>query len=386
MPLNESNITNKSSELLQIQEELLIQAQITEQIHDSIITTDLNGNIISWNYGSQLIFGYEKEDAIGKHISLLYLKGNSDVVDKTIKYLKVKDRFDTKINLLTQSNEIIQIEQTQSILKDDNNKPIRVIFYSKDITYKEVLRSEIDKQEKIIMEQSQHAAMGEMIGNIAHQWRQPLSVIATGASGMKIKKEHQLLDDEEFYKICDVIDENAQYLSRTIDDFKNFIRGDRVKKEFNFKKNIDSFLSLVDSTIKTNDITIICNVPDNITISGYPNELNQCFINIFNNAKDALKEKNIEDKLIFLTVSEDNENITSTILDNAGGIPDKIIVKIFEPYFTTKHQSQGTGLGLHMSYNIIVNGMNGTLRASNENFTYEGKDYTGAKFEITLPK
>ena len=148
MPLNESNITNKSSELLQIQEELLIQAQITEQIHDSIITTDLNGNIISWNYGSQLIFGYEKEDAIGKHISLLYLKGNSDVVDKTIKYLKVKDRFDTKINLLTQSNEIIQIEQTQSILKDDNNKPIRVIFYSKDITYKEVLRSEIDKQEK----------------------------------------------------------------------------------------------------------------------------------------------------------------------------------------------------------------------------------------------
>ena len=225
-----------------------------------------------------------------------------------------------------------------------------------------------------------------MIGNIAHQWRQPLSVIATGASGMKIKKEHQLLDDEEFYKICDVIDENAQYLSRTIDDFKNFIRGDRVKKEFNFKKNIDSFLSLVDSTIKTNDITIICNVPDNITISGYPNELNQCFINIFNNAKDALKEKNIEDKLIFLTVSEDNENITSTILDNAGGIPDKIIVKIFEPYFTTKHQSQGTGLGLHMSYNIIVNGMNGTLRASNENFTYEGKDYTGAKFEITLPK
>ncbi len=229
-------------------------------------------------------------------------------------------------------------------------------------------------------------AMGEMIGNIAHQWRQPLSVISTGATGMKMKKEYGILEDKDFYQICDAIDENAQYLSQTIDDFRNFIKGDNKPIRFDLKNDTDSFIKLVDSTIKKYHIQIILNLKENINVKGYPNELIQCFINIFNNSKDALIENNKEDeRYIFISQVVKNNRVTIEFKDNAGGIPQDIIEKIFEPYFTTKHQSQGTGLGLHMSYNLIVNGMNGIIHANNEEFEFDNKNYKGAKFTISIP-
>ncbi|MEA2016972.1 MAG: PAS domain-containing sensor histidine kinase [Campylobacterota bacterium] len=373
------------SELNDEQLEILQQAQIVHQIRDSIITTDLDGNILSWNLGSKVIFGYKEDEVIGKHISLIYLDGNQSIVSKSINFIKKQDRFDSKINLLNKENDILQIEQTLSILKDENNKPIRVIFYFKDISYKERLHSEINKKEKIILEQSQHAAMGEMIGNIAHQWRQPLSIISTAASGMKIEKEYGLLTDEKFNDTCDIIDENSQYLSQTIDDFQNFIKSDSIKKTFNLKKNIDSFLSLVDSIIKTHFIKIILDIPSDLMINSYPNELNQCLINIFNNAKDILSTLEQTDRYIFISASKKDDNISISFKDSGGGIDDEIINKIFQPYFTTKHQSQGTGLGLNIAYNIIVKSLNGNIEVKNSKYIYNNKQYLGAEFSITLP-
>lgn len=373
------------SELNDEQLEILKQAQIVEQIRDSIITTDLDGNILSWNLGSQVIFGYKEFEVIGKHISLIYLEGNRSIVSKSINFIKKQDRFDSKINLINKENDILQIEQTLSILKDGNNKAIRVIFYFKDISYKEQLHSEINKKEKIILEQSQHAAMGEMIENIAHQWRQPLSIISTAASGMKIEKEYGLLTDEKFNETCDIIDENSQYLSQTIDDFRNFIKSDSVKKIFNLKKNIDSFLSLVDSVVKTHFIKVILDIPSDIMINSYPNELIQCFINIFNNARDILDIVEEKNRYIFICVSEINDNVSISFKDNGGGIDNEIINKIFRPYFTTKHQSQGTGLGLNIAYNIIVKSMHGNIEVKNSKYIYNDKEYLGAEFIITLP-
>ncbi|RLA79865.1 MAG: hypothetical protein DRG78_12050 [Epsilonproteobacteria bacterium] len=377
MPFNLSELNDEQLEILQ-------QAQIVQQIRDSIITTNLDGDILSWNLGSKVIFGYKECEVIGKHISIIYLEGNRAIVKKSIDFIKKQDRFDSKINLINKENEILQIEQTLSILKDENNKPIRVIFYFKDISYKERLNSEINKKEKIILEQSQHAAMGEMIGNIAHQWRQPLSVISTAATGMKIEKEYGLLTDDKFNKTCDIIDENSQYLSQTINDFQNFIKGDSVKKIFNLKENIDSFLSLVDSVIKTNYINLIIDIPSDISINSYPNELNQCFINIFNNSKDILIEIKPKDRFIFISASQSKENIIISFKDSGGGIDSKIINKIFQPYFTTKHKSQGTGLGLNMTYNMITSSLNGNIEVKNSKYTYNENEYVGAEFIITL--
>ena len=228
------------------------------------------------------------------------------------------------------------------------------------------------------------AAMGEMIGNIAHQWRQPLSVISTASTGMKMQKEFDALSDEDFIKNCDAINDNAQYLSKTIDDFKNFIKGDRERHLFQLEDEINSFLNLIHGSIKSHNINTVINMQKDVELDGYPNELTQCLINIFNNAKDILQEKEIKNKLVFITTYIENNNAIITIKDNAGGIPQKVLPQVFDPYFTTKHKSQGTGLGLHMTYNLIVDGMNGTIEASNINYTYNDKKYNGAEFRITL--
>ena len=240
------------------------------------------------------------------------------------------------------------------------------------------------KKDKILNEQSKMVAMGEMIGNIAHQWRQPLSLISTAATGIIVEKKFNILNEDKLIETCNVINDNAQYLSRTIDDFKNFINGDRVKKVFILKKDIQSFLHLVDSSIKTNQIKVILDLQEDIEINGYENELIQCLINIFNNAKDALKEKEIENKLIFISTCIQKEKVVIKIKDNANGIQNEVLPHIFEPYFTTKHKSQGTGLGLHMTYNLIVDGMGGDIEVSNVTYNYENKKYTGAEFIITL--
>jgi signal transduction histidine kinase len=254
------------------------------------------------------------------------------------------------------------------------------------------LESRVDQEVKLnglhelkLFEQSKLVSMGEMIGNIAHQWRQPLSVISTGATGMKLQKEYNLLSDENFNKTCDAINDNAQYLSKTIDDFKNFVKGDREKKLFKLENDINSFLHLVEGTIKSNNIVMIIDLNDQIQIIGYENELLQCFINIFNNAKDALIEQKISNKFIFICTFIENGYAIIKIKDNAGGIPDKNLTKVFEPYFTTKHKSQGTGIGLHMTYNLIVDSMKGTIECSNVHYKYKNKSYIGAEVMIRIP-
>ena len=181
------------------------------------------------------------------------------------------------------------------------------------------------------------------------------------------------------------INEQTQFLSKTINDFRDFIKGDRIKKVFNLKDNIDSSLHFIEGAVKNNKINIVLDLKENIKIDGYENELMQCFINIFNNAKDALKEKVLKNRLIFISTHTNETKAIVAIKDNAGGIPKDIIDKVFEPYFTTKHKSQGTGLGLHMTYDLIVNGMGGTVEANNVEFKYDDKEYVGAEFVISLP-
>jgi PAS domain S-box-containing protein len=266
-----------------------------------------------------------------------------------------------------------------------SSAPLGIIDTKRTIISSAMDITELKQKEKLLFEQSKMASMGEMIGNIAHQWRQPLSVISTGVTGMKLQKEYGLLDDKLFYNTCDAINDNAQYLSKTIDDFKNFSKGDRTKKIFNLTNNIDSFLHLVEGTIKKNNISIILNLNNTIKVNGYENELTQCLINIFNNAKDALLGSKIEDRLFFIETVVDKNNIMIKLRDNAGGVPKDVLARIFEPYFTTKHKSQGTGLGLSMTYTFIVDGMKGKIEFENVNFKYNDKHYKGGEVIITLP-
>ncbi len=245
--------------------------------------------------------------------------------------------------------------------------------------------TEQKKKDKLLFEQSKLASMAEMIDNIAHQWRQPLSVIATSATGMQMKKEHGVLDDDDFHDSCEVINENSQFLSQTIDEFRKFIKDDNTQRDFYLKKTVENMLELLSHSIHTHKIKIELEIDKDIEILGYPNELVQVLINLYNNAKDAFIAKKQEERYIVISAKEVEHHVELTFQDSGGGIPKDIIEKIYEPYFTTKHQSQGTGMGLHMTYNLVTEGMKGTISVQNSDFQYYGKKHKGAKFTILLP-
>ena len=268
-----------------------------------------------------------------------------------------------------------KVEEKQHELNKINNNLEEQILIEVEKNIK--VNEQLYRSEKL-------AAMGEMVGNIAHQWRQPLSVISTGATGIVVQYEYGIMNEDEIIKTCNLINDNAQYLSQTIDDFRTFIKGDKKKSKFNLKNTVDSFLHLTEGTIKNHNIEVVLDLEENIIITGYENELKQCLINIFNNSKDALIENKIENKLVFITIKMIENKANIIIKDNAMGIPNNILNKIFEPYFTTKSESKGTGLGLYMSYNIIVNGMNGEIKVNNIDYEYNSISYKGAEFILTF--
>ena len=227
------------------------------------------------------------------------------------------------------------------------------------------------------------ASMGEMIENIAHQWRQPLSVISTAATGIRIQKEFGTISKEEEIEVLNTINESVQYLSATIEDFRHFLRNDKEFKEFSLKESLNTAIKLIGSKLENSDI-IINHIQD-IQIFGLRNEFIQVLINILNNAKDVLNEINIKNKYIYISSYTKDKNVIVKIKNNGKKIPENIINRIFEPYFTTKYKSQGTGIGLYMSTEIIANHMKGTLTVKNEDFIYNNEQLQGPCFKINIP-
>jgi signal transduction histidine kinase len=245
------------------------------------------------------------------------------------------------------------------------------------------LYSDILEQDAIMTEHSKMAAMGEMVESIAHQWRQPLSIITTSASAIKMQKEFNLLDDEKFENLCNKILSSTNHLSTTIDDFRNFYRKDKVKIEFNLKDTFKHSFDLISSKFMNIDISVIKDIQD-VTVRGFSNELTQVFINILNNARDELESIEGE-KIIFIKIYKDNNNAIIEIKDNAKGIPTEILPKIFDSHFTTKGEEYGTGIGLYMSKKIVTSSFGGEITAKNIEYEYNNKNYSGAQFTITLP-
>ncbi|MEA3228632.1 MAG: HAMP domain-containing sensor histidine kinase [Campylobacterota bacterium] len=230
-----------------------------------------------------------------------------------------------------------------------------------------------------LFEQAKMASMGEMIGNIAHQWRQPLNAISLTASNLSIQCMMGNMNKEFFEKELGLIDEYSQHLSKTIDTFRNFLMEKKELTEIILQERIDISTNIIGIALKDNNIELQVNIDrDNpIKIKIIQAELSEVIINIINNAKDILLEKSIENPWIKLNLIQEERKVIITIEDNGGGIPKDVRPKIFEAYFTTKHQSEGTGLGLHMSYKIVTESLKGKLWAENSE--------NGAKFFIELP-
>jgi PAS domain S-box-containing protein len=306
------------------------------------------------------------EEDLDKDLDLL-----NDLLSGKIDNYQIEKRFVKK------DGEIVETILTLSAYKR-NDKIEYLLASILDITDSKM-------KENLLIQQSKLAAMGEMIAIIVHQWKQPLSLISTSSTGMKLQLEMDILTKEFSLEALDSIIKATKHLATTIDDFRDFFKPKKSKTTFNINESINKSLKLISSGFKNKDIKIIKNI-DDVYITSYENDLIQILINILNNAKDALLNINTP-RLIFLSVKilDDKKNLIILIKDSAGGIPSNIIDKIFEPYFTTKDDKSGTGIGLYIVNEIITKHMKGNIKVSNVNFNYESNKYIGAEFEIIIP-
>lgn len=268
---------------------------------------------------------------------------------------------------------------------DEKTKELQQLNKNLEIRIKKEVENN-RKKDRIMFQQAKLASLGEMLQNIAHQWRQPLGSLSLIIQSFQTKNMVGKLTDEFIeQKVNDGL-KIAENMSATIDDFRNFFNPDKTKKYFTIKECIEHSLELTKYLLEKKGINVYLATDKEMLIYSYFNELSHVFLNIIKNSEDALSKSSIEDKKIFIILKKSREFAIISFIDNAGGIPKDIKNKIFEPYFTTKHKSSGTGVGLYMSKQIIEKHIRGVIRYENiKHRLGTNKMYQCAMFEIKIP-
>jgi len=359
---------------------------------------DKDGKIILWNKKCQKVFGWTFEEISNSSNPLkLFYKDSK-------KYQEVLASFSSQnygvfsewhpqtkdgnvlsvmwANVKLPNDEIINIgyDITHQRQNEQKLRDAKLELQELNHSLEAKIKDEIEKSTKqqiMLMHQSKLAQMGEMIENIAHQWRQPLAQINSYVLLIDLALgEHRLKDESLEEKLLE-IESLTAYMSKTIDDFKNFFHPNKNKSTFEIKDAVGKSYDIVKGLIKINHIKVSIDVEDGLKTHSYLEELQQVILTVLNNAIDALITMKVEFSEIIIQAYEKDDKIFISIGDNAGGIDEKIQEKIFEPYFTTKHKTQGTGLGLYMAKMIIENGFLGKLSVKNK--------LDGACFTIQIP-
>ena len=272
-----------------------------------------------------------------------------------------KGNLSSRLKEFVGSEELNRLQQVMNEMLDNLNERIMVEI------------EERTKQEQLLIQQSKLASIGNMIGNIAHQWRQPLSEINAILMSMQVQKENDDLSHESFYTMlgeCDIV---LEHMSNTINDFQNFFKPSKSKSKFSLQEACKNASFIIESSLKYNRIDFQMDILEDSEVFGYPREFAQVILNILSNSKDILVERKVENAYIRLTLARGDKFALIKVQDNGGGIQKDIMDRIFEPYFTTKHASRGTGIGLYMSKIIIEANMQGHLNVRN---TEEGALFT----------
>ena len=336
--------------------------KVIEHSPISIVITDLTGKIEYVNPHFCLISGYSFDEAIGANPRVLKSEYTSS--------LEYKDLWETIINKKTwvgrfknKAKDGTEFWESAIItpILDESNNITNFLAIKQEITKEIYLKEEIKNKEEMMIAQSRHAAMGEMISMIAHQWRQPISVIAMACNNILIDVELEMVDNEQLKDTTESMLEQTKYLSQTIEDFRNFFKPNKKKELVNPKTIVEETLSIMSKSLENNNIRVVFDRKDDCEVKIYSRELLQVFLNIIKNAKESFENKNIEDKVIEISIKEINKMVKIEIFNNGGNIDDKIKDKIFDPYFSTKDEKAGTGLGLYMSKIIIEKHLNGEL-------------------------
>ena len=354
---------------------------ITDSALDAIIMLDNKGRLIFWNPKAKEMLGYDEEELMGSDFHKIVIpKAFQEEAEKAYK----------KFALSGEGNVLGQILELSAIKKGGIEFPISLILsgvqidgewhsigFMRDITERNKLQNELKEKDEIMLAQSRQAAMGDMISMIAHQWRQPITAIGMGAQNMQLDIELGDINPKRFDTKLTKIVEQTEFLSKTIDDFRDFLKPNKKPKNCKLSELVEDSLTIIGKSLQNNNITLEKSFEGDIKITTYYSEVIQVLLNIINNSKDIILIKNVEDGIIWISFSHDEKMAYIKICDNAGGIPENILPRIFEPYFTTKEEKGGTGLGLYMSQMIIEKHLKGTIKAQNHN--------GGACITVSLP-
>jgi len=359
----------------------MLLEQYREAIENSNIVskTDIHGIITFVNDEFCTISGYSREELIGRTHNIVK---HPDVpisnFQKLWKTIKEKKTFKATVRNRAKDGSDFYLNTTITPILDEKGEIEEFIAIRYDVTKEIELKFALDKKQELLFMQSRFASLGQMIANIAHQWRQPLSEL--NLTLFSIKKASEKSEKENVLKYYNESKKLIKDMSRTIEDFSNFFNPNKKTVSFYLTNAITDAIEILKNDIKKNNINIKIKSED-ILVNGISNELTQVIINIILNAKDAFLINSIANKQIDITISKSYIGLEVfafiIIKDNAGGIKEENLERIFEPYFTTKHSSLGTGIGLFISNLIIQKSLNGTIEAINED--------EGAKFTIIIP-
>jgi len=271
-----------------------------------------------------------------------------------------------RVALLHDKNILYMVETIQDIFENNLHGVLQTFT------------SRLIEKEAMLLHQSKHATMGKMLEYITHQWKEPLSLATFSISKIEYKYNTKTLNEKIFTKEVEHIKTSLKHMNQTIVDFKNFFDSKREKSNFNVGESICNIYSLIDPLFKTNNITLVKKCTNDTVVNTYKNDFDQAILNILSNAKDVLIERKIKDPKVYINIINLDKKVQIKICDNAGGIDQSLLTKIFSPYFTTK--DNGSGIGLFMSKTIINKCLEGEIKVSNitSNIGY------GACFEIIL--
>ncbi len=324
--------------------------------------------LVAYNFGT--VYGAVAINVVSATMLLLTQQGLGVFI--------LYDKFENIVNLnffMLAQVFIFYITQAMYKEKEQLLLELKKVNENLELRVEEELKKNREK-EKFLMYQSRLAQMGEMINMIAHQWRQPLNSVAIMVQTIGLKFKNDSLTQEEFLELQQKILGQIDYMSGTIDAFRNFFKPNKEPEEFVLEDVISNVIEMSGYSMQKEGIELEYFQSDKIKLFGYPNELGQVILNIVNNAKEQLLEKNVADKKITIKVISDEKKVLIEISDTAGGIAEEIIEKVFEPYFSTKEGKNGTGLGLYIVKMIIEEHMGGDITVGNTE--------KGARFTIEL--
>jgi PAS domain S-box-containing protein len=370
-----NDITQKSinEEKLRVHQKEL--ESIFESISDGIAITDLESNFLMCNDAFAKMVGYSKDEILKNNCLALSDPNDHDMIKSKLDTLLTfgsVEPFDKKC--MTKYGEWIVTTVSLALLPDQKRLVVGYRDSTERVNYQNKLKNlnielekkvneqieDIRRQEQMLQHQSKLATMGEMIGAIAHQWRQPLNALSIRIQKLKYNLAKDEINEEFIKKFIAENKSTIDFMSKTIDNFRNFFRIDKQMMEFDLLETVEEVTSMLSAQLKNNEITLTVD-GDSFAVDGYKTEFQQVVLNIIDNAKDNLIKKEIKEPKIDITLKDH----TLIIADNGGGIDESIITRVFEPYFTTKAQGEGTGIGLYMAKTIIEKNMNGTIYAKN---------------------